>query len=247
MPRLNTSDELFRRLTKIQVVRHSGVSATAGASWTAGASTITATNTFGTAVAALIISGPTGVELNESTATTTALIPTLWPINAAQDTASGTVTIYKAASTNLGHITQEGVQISPAYSQTPVFSAIQDLPLVYIGGQAEISMSFNLYGFNVLNWQTAFGIPESETGSGTATAPYQGWLGGSQFGSQTLQCFRFTGTRIDGKIVFVELNDAKIEVTGQVSMNSQTPASIACNAKGTSMTVRYGTSLVATA
>jgi hypothetical protein len=246
MPRLNNGTELWRKLDELAVYRivSAGGSQAFTASATAGATTVTlGSSTLFTLNDPVIISGPGGVELNVIGTPATAM-PLIYKLGAAQDTSQGTVTMYEAVKTVLGHLTEDGAALNGTFTQNEVRSAIADLPIAYFGAQAGISFTFNLLGFNVLNFQTAFGITESEQGAGTQADPYQAYFGGSSFGTQTTQCFRFTGSRHDGSAVHVELYDGRIEIGGSTSLNRTAPASIPCTVKGTAFRVRHGATLL---
>jgi hypothetical protein len=245
MPRLNNGTELWRKLDQLSVFRI--VSGGGSQALTASAAAADTVLTLGSATLftlndPIIISGPGGVELNFIGTPATSM-PLRYKLGAAQDTTSGTCTVYEAVETVLGHVTEEGASVNGSFTQTEIRSALADLPIAYIGAQAGISFSFNLLGFNVLNWQTAFGITEAEQGTGTAADPHQGYFGGTSFGTQTTQCFRFEGTRHDGQAVHVELYDGKIEIGGTTQLNRTAAASIPCTVKGTAFRIRHATTL----
>lgn len=239
MSRLNTAGELWRKLTEAAVYRivSGGGSSTASGAITVGQSTIamTATTNFSSADP-VIFSGDVGVYLDSiGAAPGTASIVTVWKAPVA---ASAGASVWEAVKTNLGFPTEEGPSITPTFTQTPIRSAIRDLPLQYISGQGEIGVALPLLGFSIENWQTMFGIPESVTGTGTSSDPEQGYIGGNSFGTQTTQVLRLTGSDYDGKILVMDFNDAKPEASGSTTLNRTAAASLPTNFKCSSLTIR---------
>jgi hypothetical protein len=239
MARLNTAGELWRKLTEVAVYRivSAGGSTTASGAITVGQQTIAMTATTGfTSADPVIFSGDLGVYLSAiSAAPGTASIVTTYKAPVAL--ASG-ANVWQAVKTNLGHPTEEGPSITPTFSQTAIRSAIRDLPLQYISGQAEIGVALPLLGFSIEAWQSMFGIPESVTGAGTSGDPYQGYIGGNSFGTQTTQVLRMTGNDFDGNTILMDFNDAKPEASGSTSLNRTAAAALPLNFKCSSLTIR---------
>lgn len=240
MPRLNSGQELFRKLDSLKVYRIQATTPgdttlTSGVTAGATAVTIAATTNFATSDYAFIL-GSGGTELNRlSTALNTVQVLTR-RVGIAQDAGARFV---EAVETDLGHIDEAGVVVSPTQTLTPVNSALSALPVQYITGVGEIGVTFNLLGFNVLNLHTIMGITESELGAGTAGDPYQGFVIGEQMGTQGTQVFRATGTRYDGATVEVDFLDARIEVQGQISLVRNAPTVLPCAIKCTAMALRH--------
>jgi hypothetical protein len=242
VPRTNDGQELWRKLDSLTAYRilTAGGSSTVATTITAGQQTysVGAVTNWSSGDYA-IFSGTEGVWLDSLASASSPNLVTLWkaPIAA---TATG-ASVYEATASVIGHLQEEGITLSPAFDQTPIYSAIRDLPLQYLPGRGEISASAGLLGFNVLNWQLAVGATESEQGTGTSSDPYQGYVGGNTFGTQTTQVLRFQGTRFDGKTVVVDLNDARAQANGSVNFNRQNPAAIPVTFKFSGMTIRIYT------
>jgi hypothetical protein len=242
MPRLNSGQELFRRLDSIRIYRIQTTSPgdttlTTALTTSVTVATIAATTSFATSDFVMII-GSGGVELNRlGTALSTAQTLTR-RVGIPQNAGARFV---EATETDLGFIDDGGLVISPSQSLTPINSALSALPVQYISGIGEISATFNLMGFNVQTLHTIMGITESEVGAGSAADPFQGFVLGSQMGSQTTQCIRATGSRYDGQTIEVDLLDARVEVQGQITMNRQAPALMPMAVKFSAMAIRHFT------
>jgi hypothetical protein len=241
MPRTLDATQLFRKLTDLSFYRLKTApagSTTSTGALTVGQTTLTVGSVTNFASAdPVILSGSGGVELNEvvAAASTNGFV-LLYKAAVAQNAGAS---IQEATRLQLGHLEENGLQISPSFAQTAIRSAIADLPIQYIPGQAEIVANFGLLEFVGQNWQTAFGIPESEIGTGIITDPYQVYIGGTDFGTQTLQVLRAAGTLFSGDTVYLDFNDARIEVQGSVNLNRQNAAAIPCAVRCSSMTFRY--------
>lgn len=243
MARTNTGEELWRKLTEVAMYRivSAGGSTTTSGAITQGQQTITVGSTTNFLINdPVIFSGDQGVWLDSLSGTPgTATLVTTWKVPVG--TASG-ASVWEAVKTVLGHPTEEGPSIQPTFTQTAIRSAIQDLPLQYISGQGEIGVGLPLLGFNVENWMTMFGIPETNvTGAGSAADPTQGYIGGTLFGTQTTQVLRLTGSRFNGSTVVLDFNDAKPEASGSLSLNRTAASSLPINFKCSSLTVRIYT------
>lgn len=216
MPRLNSGQELFRKLDTLQVFRQAGsTQTTLAAAVTAAQGTVNVASASGfSANDSVVIVGQNGAELNGITAVTpTTAVPLLYPAAVAQPSGS---LLYRVTASNLAHIAEEGVRFSGSAPLTPINSALAGAPIGYLYGYGEFQAQLALLGLNGLNLQTIFGITESEIGTGASTAPYAVALLGANIGSQGIQCVRLVGTRVDGATVIVDFNDCKIEPQGDV-------------------------------
>lgn len=238
MPRLNDGTELFRYLTDLSVYRITAgggdqtltTSAAVGATAvTVGATTSFANNDF------VMLQGSGGTELNQVSGSVATAMPLKYKVAIAQNAGARLV---EATGASLGHLEDAGPVMSASQQLTSIFSSISRGAIQYIYQPGEMSVDFGLLGFNILNLQTWLGITESETGAGTAADPYQGALVGSVFGTQTLQCLRFTGVRHDAKNVLIDCNDVKIVANGQINLSGKDKAPTPCSAKFTSCVVR---------
>ncbi len=242
MPRTLNAQELFRRLDTFQVFRQVGsTQAAAAAQITAGQAVVNFTSTTGfTAADPIIMIGSGGAELNAIGAaiTPTTAVPILYP--ALVPNPSGTQ-ILRAAATNLGEIEEGGIRIAGSAPLVPINSALQGAPIHYISSVGELTASLGLLGFNGLNLQTIFSIPESEIGTGAASSPFGVAILGANIGLQGVQCFRATGTRVDGAVIQVDFNNARVEPQGEIPLQRTSSVPLPLLLKFTSMTYRQFT------
>lgn len=239
MPRTLDHQELWRKLDSLTAFRITGGggASTVSNTVTAGLQTFTLAAVTGfTSGQSVIFSGTEGVWLDSLGAVASPTVTTVWKAPIAS-TATG-ASIWQATSSSIGHLQEEGITLNPSFSQTPIYSALRDLPIAYLPGRGEISASAGLLGHNILNWQLATGQTESEQGAGSASDPYQGYIGGNNFGSQTTQVMRFQGTLFSGKTIVIDLNDARAEASGSVAFNRTAVAAIPVTFKFTGMTIR---------
>ena len=201
MPRLNTKTERYRKIVAIELFEapSSGVISTT----TAGAIAYGDQVVDLTAITSmadgdnLMIDGDGGLELNHISGTpATTDCPLLY--KAEFDQSSGaTVTVVQKKV--LGYPTREGVALTGSMSNTDIESAIEELPIGSIPGIASLGLNFALFGWNVQNFQLAFGAPEKEQGTGTASDPHQGSVTGSTVASAGTRILRVRGLRADLK------------------------------------------------
>lgn len=241
MARLNTGREIWKSLDTLTVFRQvsGGGSTTAAAAITAGATAANfASTTNFTASDPLFIIGASGAELNAigAAVTPTTAVPLLYPAAIANPSGSQ---LLEAVASVLGHVQQGGLSFNGTAPLVPIFSALQHTPIAYIRGYGELTASFALLGFNVENLHTVFGITESLGGAGTSADPYRGAILGAAMGTVGTQCFRATGTRMDGSTVLVDFNDAYIEPQGQITLSRGIETPIPCNLRFTSAVIRY--------
>lgn len=242
MPRTLNAQELFRKLDTFQVFRQVGsTQSNAAAQITAGQATVNFTSTTGfTAADPIIMIGSGGAELNAigAAVTPTTAVPILYP--AIVPNPSGTQ-ILRAVATTLGEIEEGGIRIAGSAPLTPINSALQGAPIHYISGIGELTASLGLLGFNLLNLQTIFSITEGEIGTGASTAPYQVAILGQNIGNQGVQCFRATGTRVDGATIQVDFNNARVEPQGEIPLQRSAAVPLPLLLKFSSMVVRQFT------
>ncbi|HET8777979.1 MAG TPA: hypothetical protein VFN76_10000 [Candidatus Limnocylindria bacterium] len=229
MPRLNNAQELFRYLnsvTKYTIQTGTIGDTTTSGPLAAGASTVpvTAITNFTSGDPAFLI-GDGGVELISAIGTPATSMPiTNQKIAIAQSTGARFV---EAVAIALGHVSDAGATFGGTQQLTPVPAATSRSALTFLKQSAELTFSFALLGYNNLNLLAAFGAPESgETGTGTAADPHQALIGQSNIGTQSTQCIRLMGDRIDGKTVQVDLLDVTIEVNVSAQIGTATPAGI---------------------
>lgn len=240
MPRLNTGLEVFKDLssvTKYQVAAGTHGNTTIATQRAVGDQNalITAITNFANGDP-VFITGANGTELNALNATPNTTQPMLYRSAFVFPVGS---TFEEAVAIPVGHIDESGLTFGGSLTLTPVLAATSRTPIAFISGQADLTFSFNLRGFNILNFQTVFGAPESEIGVGTAVDPYQGAVGSGNVGTQGQQAFRFVGTRHDGSTVQLDILDAKIEVNVNTQLGGQTPAVLPATGKCTNFILRH--------
>lgn len=115
---------------------------------------------------------------------------------------------------DLGHIGDDGANITFSGDHNPVQAATKRLVTAYLTGHAEIMAEFSLLGFAEENWATAVGQPETDVaGSGTTAAPTTLAITADDFNTENDLSWRLTGARKDGKIVFVDLWGCEVDFT----------------------------------
>jgi hypothetical protein len=241
MPRLNDNTQIFKSVSTLDVYRLATVTpgstvTTAALAVSASVCSVSATTSFASADPVFII-GDGGVELNACGAPAVAM-PLQYKAAFAQSAGAQFV---EAVKTPLGYLSEDGVSFSPSQSLNAILSANSATPLNYISGIAELSVSFGLLAFSGLNLQTILGITESEIGAGTPTDPYQVSVGGASIGTQGVQCFRLTGLLHSLQNFHMDFLNARVEVSGQTTMNRSGPAIYPCTIKFTSMVKRQWT------
>jgi len=240
MPRINNGGELFKQLDSIEkYVQVAGGDQTATSAVVTGVTLVTvgATTSFASADPVFII-GDGGFELNEITGTPATAMPLKWKTQFAQSVGAR---LLEAQKIVLGDIGQDGVQLTPSQQLTAIFSAISSVPIAQIASPVELQATFGLLGWNNLNLQTFFGITEGETGAGTAADPYTAMVGEANINNAGYQAFRFTGKLFDGRTVMVDLLDARIQVSGSIQFNRQSPAILPVTLKFNNLIQRIST------
>lgn len=240
MPRLNNASELFKFLDSVDVFRIAtgtfGDTVTTSALARAAATVPVSAITNFSSLDPLFIVGDGGTELNSINGTPSGLnIVPLHPITIAQSSGARVVEAVRSA---LGHVAEDGATFGGSMSSTPINAATSRVALAYFAGPAELTWSFTLLGHNNQNLLAAFGATETETGAGTSADPHTALIDGLSVGTQGTQCFRLKGRRNDGKSVWVDLNDAIVDVNASVNMGASTPSGMALAGKCTSIIQR---------
>lgn len=168
----------------------------------------------------IIIAGSGGVEMNEIAGAPAAELPLKTPLAYSHEAG---FKIYKARVIDLGPLAEGGVQRTGQQQLTPVPIANSRVPLGYVKGTTTLGFSFGLMGENNLNLQTAFGIDEGETGTGTAADPFMAAIGGKNVGTHGLTCFRFTGILNDLSTLEFDVNGAQVAVNANHAIGATTP------------------------
>ena len=224
MPRLNNGLEVLKGISKVELFSL--------ASGTRGDTTSTSALAKGAALVALtaitnftandpvFIIGDGGLELNQI-GTPATNMPLKYKAAIAQGAGARVV---EAVARNVGHIDNSGVQYSATVQLTPIDAATSVTPIAQQRGAGELTATFNLRGFNNLNFQLAHGVEEGEDGTGTEADPHQVYVGGTELGTHGLLCARVTGYRFDGKTVTQDYLNAIIEVNARTNFGGSTPA-----------------------
>jgi hypothetical protein len=221
MPRQNDGTELFRRITRVEMVRPvtPAVSTTLTASIGENATLYSLTSATGLTVAGtpLILAGDGGIECNETVSAVSNDLTVKYKTEWAH--AAGGV-VHKSEVVFLGEIDESGVSMTPSQDKTDIFGLYSDTPLATIPGQLTFDVSFSLLGHNIENFLLWLGQKEQVRGTGTASDPWQSGAGG-RTGNRSLsglQAIRVSGTRHDGKLWVKDYNGATITASGAKTM-----------------------------
>ena len=141
--------------------------------------------------------GKGGYELNGiGSAPSGTSIPLLYPAAIAQPIGAR---VLEMQAVDLGHTDTGGVTMTGASNATPIEAATANIPIAYRVRGGSLGGSLNLRGFNTLNLQTVFGIPEKLRGSGTAAAPWVAAITRQNVATDSLLTFRARGLMNDGE------------------------------------------------
>lgn len=242
MPRLNNSDELFKRLTRLEI--YTPATSSPGTTSTSANATAGATALVVAAITNfsdndyLFINGDGGFELNQvDGAPAGSSIPLEFTLGKAQ---SSGATVVEATQAIVQRIAQDGLGFSPSFTQEPIFSADAAGAIGYFEGQGEFALSFGLLGFNGPNLLLAVGAPVSlETGTGTTGDPYQTHIATTDFNTVGSLAIRAVGTRYNGGTFHVDFNDVRIEAAGEARMARGRELIIPVQAKFTRYAFRH--------
>jgi hypothetical protein len=160
------------------------------------------------------IAGDQGAELNEVSSIATNVIT--WKRKRLYADSIGAVVKEMTARRSGPYRRRLGRDLGRADDQRRARGDVEDA-VAYISVGGELTFRFGLLGFNIENFQTAFGAPESVQGTGTPADPYRGAIGRAQMGGQGLLCIKFTGLRKDGYTV--ELDAVGCSITGSPTAN----------------------------
>ncbi len=140
----------------------------------------------------------------------------------------------EAVRVPLGKLSKGQTKMNVTKSTTPVFSDVDDLPITYLDGQTEISVSFGLYDFSALNVRLALGLKDQSSGAETSSDPEQSSVGGQSAVStpEPYIVFRYTGLDADGKTIVMDFLNARMESSGDIPLDGRdAPTSISMTAK----------------
>jgi hypothetical protein len=139
-------------------------------------------------------------------------------------------------SFDLGHIQDEGVNVSFSGDHNPVTAVTKRIVTAYLTGNAEVQADFSMLGFAEENLAACIGQDESDVlGSGTTTAPYTLAVTADDINEDNDLSLRFTGARKDGGVVYLDLWATEMDfsaVTFEIRRGEPTP--LAARAKATS-------------
>lgn len=240
MPRLNNGNEVFKYVTSVEKFSVPSVGA---ASTTASAALAAAATAVGVASAVGIgdqdyvqIAGDGGTELVQvNGAPAGNSLTSFYKLAFAQSAGAQIQRLVRAA---LGHLDESGVTFTGKLNLSPVYAATSRVAIAYIGSQGELGASFKLRGFNLLNLQTVFGVPEAETGTGTAADPFQVGIGSAQIGSDALLNYRMRGVRTDLRNVMLDFCGATVEVNVNTSLGGSNAGTLDVGFKYTNLIAR---------
>jgi hypothetical protein len=244
MPRQNDGTELYRRVTRVELIRPvtPAVNTTTTAAIGEGATLWALTSATGLTTAAqnLIFAGDGGVECNETVSAASNDLTVKYKSEWAHS--SGAV-VHKAEKIFLGEIDESGITMTPSQDKTDIFGLYSDTALTSIPGQMTFDLSVPLLGHNIENFLLWLGQKEQVRGVGTSSDPYQSGAGG-RTGDRTLSgvyAFRVTGTRHDAKMFSYDLNGATVTATGSKSMTRNASSSYTISAGPTQIVKRVWT------
>lgn len=239
MPRLNSGQELFRYLTSLKkyvpaTVTPGSTTLSADAAADLSLLPFTALTNFEDGDFALVKG--TTMELVQIDGTPALSMPILQPTAFAHEAGAAVI---EMAEADLGHIDENGITPAGTFALTPVKSAVARTAIAYYAADpAELSVTFNLRGWNNLNLAFAFGAPDAEAGSGTAADPYTVGIGAANVGTLTDLCLRAYGTRFDGATVQVDFFDCRVEVGVSTPVGGTAPAILPVTLKCVSLVQR---------
>jgi len=242
MPRSGSGSELFQYLNKFYkfVIQPT----TPGDTTTAGAITagdtdvdVTAITNF-TAADFVMIDGDGGVEIQTIGTPATTPMPVTRPFLVAQSSGARFV---EAQRIDLGHVAEGGIQFGGSSTLTEIKAATSRTAIAFFGESTTLTLTAPLLGYNNLNLQAVFGATESETGSGTASAPYAVVIDSNTVGTQGLHCYRAEGVLYDGRIVQVDFVQATVEINNNITIGAANPDGMTLNAKVTAFHQRIWT------
>lgn len=230
MPRLNSGLEVLERLTSMRkfylpdpVVKTTSTGAIAKA-----ASALTLASAVGFADEDdILVASEAGAELLHVSALAGAAVTSATPAAIAHPSTSP-IQIYKALSADLGHLDENGVQMTGAMQLQPVNASTSKVAIAYIAQAGTLGGNFSLRGYNNPNLATVFGMPEpSEAGqTGTEANPYALAITERGIGTASLLCFRGRGVLIDGSIVEVDFVNCRPSVNANVQLGGNNPATL---------------------
>lgn len=224
MPRTNSGLEIYKALNSVtKYIEAAGThgSTTLSAPSAVGDATVTvaATTSF-TAADPCFITGGAGTEL-VTIGTPNTTMPLAQPTLLVHPSGAQLI---EAQAIALGHIDENALDFGGSVGAQLVRAATSRIPIATIAEPGEFSFSFNLLGWNNLNLQAAFGVPEGEDGTGTSSDPYGAGIHGSNIGTQSaLQAFRFVGVNNNSQTIQLDLCGCTVEVSVQAKLGGTTP------------------------
>lgn len=224
MPRNNDLFQYLNSVTKYVIASGTiGDTTTSEAivGYTAGTETtvdVVAATNFTAADPAMII-GTGGVEL-VTLGTPATTMPITRPLLVPQATGARMV---EAVAIALGHIGPEGVTFGGSSSLTSIFASTARAAVSYFPAPAEMTFTIPLRYKTGLDIQAAFGVPESETGSGVSATPWAVHAGQSNIATQTIHCYRLQGVSEGGRTVQVDILGARLEISSTDNRGGSDP------------------------
>lgn len=226
MPRTGNELELYQYLNSAtKYVEQAGThgDTTTAAQTTAGGTAgvnVTATTNF-TNGDPCLLSGSAGQELvsiNGTVATTPLPLTQIALVHPA-----GT-RLVEAQAISLGHLDETGLTFGGRVTAQLIRAATSRLPLTTLPEPGEFTFRFALLGWNNLNLQAAFGVPEAELGAGSAANPYLVAITGGNIGTQSaLQVFRFAGVGKGAQNIQIDLCGAQVQVDVNAQVGTANP------------------------
>lgn len=219
MARVNNNSELFKALSQFGMMDDSTaaskVNTTLAAAYAAGVSTIKIVSATGAAANDYIRIGPSGimeVAQLETFSTNPILVSKI-----AYTHVSGE-TVKELTRTNLGDLSDDGVQYDVAADRTRIDAATKRHAYDYNVNHTEYKVTVALENLSDQNVLTSLGIPETNVhGAGTAADPYVADATPANLDTINPVHFWARGTLGNGNTVEVQFWDARIDPSKTVT------------------------------
>lgn len=226
MARLNTNDELIKRLVSVEMFLPQTTSpfdqTTAGSTAKGASVIVVPAITNAQNADPVFILGANFHEINAINGTPATSMPLLYKTAAIHP--AGT-RVLEAVKHSLGRVEANGFALSLSQSETIIEAADVEVPIQTIKGVREQSFSFALLGANAQNLLNAMGESDNETGARTAADPLIATSGDPNGGLITTVGFRATFLRFDGATVTFDVTNCSLAPQGEIRMGARSGTS----------------------
>jgi hypothetical protein len=240
MPRKNTNEEVFDRITKFGLIRDKPTAAGVGDSTLAAAATAGATTvTVQTGDGADFVQGElvrigSGDLIEENVVESVAVDVLTLRMPVAYAHAIGEA-VRERARVNIGEPSEEGVAVRSTADLNPIRVATSFRPYKRLLRGAEYIMETAIRNFSMENLAAAAGIPESNiSGAGTTASPYALRLLDTLLATETNLTFYAKGLVVDGTTYEVQGWGVDVDPAQELQLRSGegTPIRFSGSAKG---------------